>query len=65
MLEIGTGCWYQDAILSQLCQEVYTIELLMELGMIVEEKFKEFGYNNIHAKIGDGNQGWKDTSLQL
>jgi protein-L-isoaspartate(D-aspartate) O-methyltransferase len=57
-LEIGTGSGYQAAILSAICREVYSIEVIEELGAATKQLFLELGYTNIHTKIGDGYEGW-------
>lgn len=60
VLEIGTGSGYQAAILGELCKEVYTIEIIPELGKRAEKLLKELGYQNIFVKIGDGYLGWEE-----
>ncbi len=60
VLEIGTGSGYQAAILAELCKEVYTIEIIPELGKNAEKILNESGYKNIKVKIGDGFAGWKE-----
>lgn len=60
VLEIGTGSGYQAAILSKLCKEVYTIEVIEPLGQEVTTRFQKLGFKNIHVKIGDGYKGWPD-----
>lgn len=60
ILEIGTGSGYQAAILSKLYKEVYTIEIVDELGLQSQQVFKEQNYNNIVVKIGDGYKGWAE-----
>ena len=58
VLEIGTGSGYQAAVLAELAAEVYTIELLPNLGKRAGELLEDIGYDNIHVKIGDGYKGW-------
>lgn len=58
VLEIGTGSGYQAAILGELCDSVFTIELFVELGTRARRLLDELGYTNIRSKIGDGYQGW-------
>jgi len=58
VLEIGTGCGYQAAVLAELAREVYTIEIVEPLGREAAQRFKALGYRNVTAKIGDGYQGW-------
>jgi protein-L-isoaspartate(D-aspartate) O-methyltransferase len=60
VLEIGTGSGYQAAILGELAQEVYTIEIIPELAQKARQILKELGYDNVHVKIGDGYQGWPE-----
>lgn len=60
VLEIGTGSGYQAAVLGELCDAVYTIEIVPPLGMKAEKLLKELGYTNIHVRIGDGYGGWPE-----
>ena len=60
VLEIGTGSGYQAAILAEIVKEVYTIEIIPELGLSAENLLNNQGYNNISFRIGDGYQGWRD-----
>jgi protein-L-isoaspartate(D-aspartate) O-methyltransferase len=62
VLEIGTGSGYQAAVLAEIVQDVYTIEIIPELGERAEERFKELGYENIHTRIGDGYHGWPEEA---
>ena len=59
VLEIGTGSGYQAAILAELVDKVYTIEIIEALGMQAILRFKRLGYDNIETKIGDGYYGWE------
>jgi protein-L-isoaspartate(D-aspartate) O-methyltransferase len=47
VLEIGTGSGYQTAILSQLCKQVYTIEVISALSVEAQRRFEKLGYKNI------------------
>ncbi len=58
VLEIGTGSGYQAAILSGLVKEVYTIEIIPELGNTAATRLKNLGYKNVAVKIQDGYFGW-------
>lgn len=58
VLEIGTGSGYQAAVLAEIVQEVYTLEIIPELGLMARERLKLLGYENIHAKVSDGYHGW-------
>ena len=60
ILEIGTGSGYQAAILSELTPNVYSIEIVTELGEQARNLFMELGYRSIQVKIGDGYEGWQE-----
>ena len=60
VLEIGTGSGYQAAVLSSLVKDVYTIEIVPQLGKAAAQKLKRLRYKNVHAKVGDGYKGWKE-----
>ncbi len=62
VLEIGTGSGYQAAILAELVDEVYTIEIIESLGRRAQKTLGVLGYKNIHVKIGDGYKGWPDQA---
>ncbi len=61
VLEIGTGSGYQAAILAELCQSVYTIEIIDILGRRAEQILKKL-YKNVYVRIGDGYQGWPEAA---
>ena len=58
ILEIGTGSGYQAAILSRLCQKVYTIERIDGLVGRARKVFDRLHYHNIISRIDDGTEGW-------
>lgn len=58
VLEVGTGSGYQTAILSQLCKQVYSIEVITALSESAVTRFKKLGYNNIETRVGNGYHGW-------
>ena len=60
VLEIGTGSGYQAAILGELSDNVYTIEINEPLGKRAKKLLKALGYSNVKVKIGDGYKGWKE-----
>jgi protein-L-isoaspartate(D-aspartate) O-methyltransferase len=60
VLEIGTGSGYQAAVLAGLVKEVFTIEIVEELGESAEKRLAQLGYGNVHVRIGDGYQGWPE-----
>jgi protein-L-isoaspartate(D-aspartate) O-methyltransferase len=59
ILEVGTGSGYQAAILAELADSVYTIEIVEELGKQAAENLKKSGYDVVHTRIGDGYYGWE------
>jgi protein-L-isoaspartate(D-aspartate) O-methyltransferase len=60
VLEIGTGSGYQAAVLSKLYDEVYTVEIIEDLAKKAIKTLMNLGYNNVHVKIGSGEQGWEE-----
>ena len=60
VLEIGTGSGYQAAVLAEIVKEVYTLEIVPELGKMAKERLENLGYTNIKAKVSDGYYGWKE-----
>jgi protein-L-isoaspartate(D-aspartate) O-methyltransferase len=62
VLEIGTGSGYQAAILAECFEEVYTIEIIPELGRAAETLLDELGYDNVNVRIGDGYDGWPERA---
>ncbi len=62
VLEIGTGSGYQAAVLAEICNHVYTIEIIDTLGQRAQKLLADLGYKNINVKIGDGYKGWEEHS---
>ncbi len=60
VLEIGTGSGYQSAILSRLCRQVYSVEVVPELSKTAQQMFKQLGYDNIQIRTGNGYGGWPE-----
>lgn len=60
VLEVGTGSGYQAAILAQLVDSVYTIEIIPELSLQAKNTLSALGYDNIVLKTGDGYIGWPE-----
>ena len=58
VLEIGTGCGYQTAVLAPLAGKVYSIERVAPLLERARERLKELGIKNVRFRHGDGGQGW-------
>jgi len=62
VLEIGTGSGYQAAVLAELVQRVYSIEIIPELSYQAQKVLDILGYTNIEFKIGNGYFGWPDAA---
>ena len=60
VLEIGTGSGYQAAVLAEIVDEVYTIEIVEALAKTAKSSLEEMGYSNIHVREGDGYFGWEE-----
>jgi protein-L-isoaspartate(D-aspartate) O-methyltransferase len=60
VLEIGTGCGYQTAVLAELAREVFSIEVLHELAEGARQMLTGLGYANVHIRAGDGYAGWPE-----
>lgn len=62
VLEIGTGCGYQAAVVSLLAREVHTVEILPDLARSAADRLQCLGYANVHVHTGDGTLGWLESS---
>jgi protein-L-isoaspartate(D-aspartate) O-methyltransferase len=62
VLEIGTGCGYQSAILAALCERVYTVERIKPLLARARRTFDQLRLFNIMSKIDDGTEGWPENA---
>ena len=58
VLEIGTGCGYQAAVLASLVREVHTVEIHRRLAEAAARRLRSLGYDNVHVHAGDGWKGW-------
>lgn len=62
VLEVGTGCGYQAAVLSALVEEVYTVERIDLLYQATEKRLNLLGYSNIRMRLSDGSWGWQEQA---
>lgn len=62
VLEIGTGCGYQTAILARLAQHVFTMEIVEPLSARAARTFAELGLANVTLRVGDGHRGWPEDA---
>ncbi len=58
VLEVGTGCGYQTAVLSPFVRQVFTIERIATLQQAARTRLNELGFKNVRYRHGDGFQGW-------
>ncbi len=61
-LDIGTGSGYQAAVLAELVQDVYSVEILCPLADEARDRLTSLKYENVTVRCGDGYQGWKDQA---
>jgi len=62
VLEIGTGCGFQTALLALLTREVFTIEVHEALALAARKRLTQLGFANISFRVGNGFAGWRDRS---
>lgn len=60
VLEVGTGSGYQTAILAELVQQVYSLEIVDELAEAARERLQRMGYENVEVRSGNGHFGWPE-----
>jgi protein-L-isoaspartate(D-aspartate) O-methyltransferase len=60
VLEIGTGCGYQTAVLAELGATVYSVEILPVLAKSAKTRLQRLNYQNIYFKEGNGHYGWQE-----
>lgn len=61
-LDVGTGSGYQAAVLAELVDEVYSIEIVKSLAEQASDRLKMLGYENVTVRAGDGYRGWPERS---
>jgi protein-L-isoaspartate(D-aspartate) O-methyltransferase len=62
VLEIGTGSGYHAAVLSRVAGQVFSIEIVDDLGRQARQTLERLGYRNVHVRIGDGYKGWPEQA---
>ena len=60
VLELGTGLGYQAAVLADLAEQVYTVEIIGELALAARSRLEDLGYANVEVRLGDGSKGWPE-----
>jgi protein-L-isoaspartate(D-aspartate) O-methyltransferase len=58
VLEVGTGLGYQTAVLAELADHVWSVEIVEELGSHAQMRLQQLGYSMVDIRIGDGSRGW-------
>ena len=62
VMEVGTGCGYNAAVLSRLVDHVYSVEIIEWLANLAKENLRKTDYQNISTRYGDGYQGWPEKA---
>lgn len=62
VLDVGTGSGYQAAILAELVDRVYSVEIVPELAREARERLHDLGYEHVEVRLGDGYRGWPDAA---
>jgi protein-L-isoaspartate(D-aspartate) O-methyltransferase len=62
VLEVGPGSGYQAAVLAELVERVYTIEIVEPLAREARERLGGLGYKNVEVRAGDGYKGWPEAA---
>jgi protein-L-isoaspartate(D-aspartate) O-methyltransferase len=62
VLEVGTGSGYQAAVLDEIVDSVYTIEIIPSLAERAEKTLQRLGYHDAHVRTGDGYRGWPEVA---
>lgn len=62
VLEVGTGCGYQAAVLAECAAEVFSIEIVPELAARAAATLRALSYRNVQVRAGDGGAGWPEAA---
>jgi protein-L-isoaspartate(D-aspartate) O-methyltransferase len=62
VLEIGTGCGYQTAVLAEIAERIYSVEIVPELAELAKKNLQKLNYHNILCKQGDGLESWENEA---
>lgn len=62
VLEVGTGCGYQTALLAEFGADVYSVEIVAPLAARAAQTLDTLGYRDVHLRVGDGYQGWPEAA---
>jgi protein-L-isoaspartate(D-aspartate) O-methyltransferase len=62
VLEIGTGCGYQTAVLAELVERVQSLEIVPDLARAARDRLDDLGYANVDVRCADGHSGWRERA---
>ena len=62
VLDVGTGSGYQAAVIAEIVDQVYSIEINEQLADHARQLLEDLGYDNIHVRCGDGHRGWPEQA---
>ena len=62
VLEIGTGCGYQTAVLAPFVQHIYSVERILPLAQRAQRTLREIGVHNVSIRYADGWHGWRSQA---
>lgn len=62
LLEVGSGCGYNAAVLSRLVDRVYSLEIIEWLAQLARKNLIKTGIENVYVQFGDGTKGWPDKA---
>jgi protein-L-isoaspartate(D-aspartate) O-methyltransferase len=62
VLEVGTGSGYQAAVLAELVQQVFSMEIIADLALAAGQRLERLGYRNVRVRTADGYQGWPEQA---
>lgn len=62
VMEVGTGCGYNAAVISRIASHVYSVEIIEWLADLAKENLKETGISNVSTRFGDGYRGWPEKA---
>jgi protein-L-isoaspartate(D-aspartate) O-methyltransferase len=62
VLEVGTGCGYQTAVLAEIAARVFSIEVVPQLAEAARKRLRSLGYDNVKVRAGDGFRGWPEEA---
>src|SRR5262249_55240567 len=60
VLEVGTGLGYHAAVIAELAEKVFSVEIVEELGTVAKRNLARLGYKSVQLRIGDGTRGWPE-----